>query len=357
MSRLSVWFVSPAWRRYSVTRLALAQRASLVEELAPLGLDVRTVIVADDENLDIAHEAGVETVELDNDHGLGRRFNAGFRYAADQGADFLVHIGSDDWLHADALAPLLEDPDDDAIIAGRSIAFVDLTKSRLQVSSYRDRLTLPGRRHGIIPWVIPRRALEPCGFAPIEPSALRSIDHLLVEGVHASGVETRWRFHDPHRVARVDFKSTVNINPYKRVAHALADGPEVEAWPALAEHYSPDLVELARSTASGDFEPRPRRPTPSKRGGPPPMRRIPLIDPNGSRVLATEAGAARLTAECGYRLANAPEPTPEPDLVEMFRRDLDAMARELGVEEPEKLPNKPAVIAAIEAKRGTGNEG
>ena len=83
-----------------MTRLALAQRRWLCDELAARGLDANCVIVADDENLDIAREYGFDTVEVDN-RGLGRRFNAGYRHAADQGADYLVHVGSDDWVHPD----------------------------------------------------------------------------------------------------------------------------------------------------------------------------------------------------------------------------------------------------------------
>jgi hypothetical protein len=55
----------------------------------------------------------------------------------------------------------------------------------------------------------------------------------------------------------------------------------------------------------------------------------------------------------------APEPTPpEPGtqeadvpLAERNRPELNKLAASLGVEEPEKLPNKPAVIEAIEAKQ------
>jgi len=45
--------------------------------------------------------------------------------------------------------------------------------------------------------------------------------------------------------------------------------------------------------------------------------------------------------------APAPSPAPGRDLESLTRAELDAHARDLGVEDPESLPNKPAVLAAI----------
>ena len=76
------------------------------------------------------------------------------------------------------------------------------------------------------------------------------------------------------------------------------------------------------------------------------MPRVPMIDLDGNRTLASQAGALVLI-EKGYELADGePEPT---DLSELTRSKLDEIAASLGVEEPEKLQNKAAVIAAIEA--------
>src|SRR5205085_1379884 len=46
---LNVWIVTPAWRRYAVTELVLAQWGWLRDHLAPRGLAVSAVVVADDE--------------------------------------------------------------------------------------------------------------------------------------------------------------------------------------------------------------------------------------------------------------------------------------------------------------------
>lgn len=243
-SRPNVWLVSPAWRRFDVTRLALAQRAHLAVELAARGIDARVVIVADDDNLTIAREHGFDTVELPNDRGVGAKFNAGFQHAAQHGADYFVHIGSDDWVHPDLFTPILDEHTgrrDRPIITGRRMAFVDLLTGTIS------QTVIPGS-YGVIPWIIPRALMARCDFAPIRPERNRGLDGFLVRGLRRAGPTPRWRFHDPHPVARVDFKSDVNINTFERLPDSLRRATSSDPWPILAGHYPPHLVELARNT-------------------------------------------------------------------------------------------------------------
>ncbi len=243
--RPSVWLVSPAFGRYAVTRLALAQRAHLAGVLADRGVDCHSVVVADDENLDIAREHGMATIEMGND-GLGRRFNAGFEYAGAHGADWLVHIGSDDWLHPDAFAPITDrHAGQDRIIAGRRIAFVDLLTGLM-------RPVPVNGGNGVIPWIVPRAMMAPTGFRPIREDRMRGIDGYLIRGLKARS-RVQWLFHDASDYARVDFKSDVGINTYRALPCSFTRGPQVDPWPLLAEHYPAELVALARRT-SLDFQ-------------------------------------------------------------------------------------------------------
>lgn len=221
-----------------MSRIAFAQRAHLAGELAARGIDCHTVIVADDENLDLAKDHGFDTVEMDNDQGLGRRFNAGFQHAANEGADWLVHIGSDDWIHPDAFTPILDPPRPAAIVTGRRMMFVDL----LTGEARRARLDGP---QGVIPWIVPRAMMQPSGFAPIRPDRLRGMDGYLIRGMRKSGARVRWHVHDPHDMARVDFKSDVNLNTYAAIS-GFFRGTDLDPWTGLAERYPADLVDMAR---------------------------------------------------------------------------------------------------------------
>lgn len=193
------------------------------------------MIVADDANLEIAREHGFATVEMGNDY-LGARFNAGIRYACVEGnADYVVHIGSDDWAHPD----LFDDLAGPLVVGtGRRIALVDLEHGVAQVCHVRGQ-------YGVIPWILPRAVLEPSGFEPCLREQLRGIDGSLVRGLTS---RPEWRFHDPHDLARVDFKSAVNITSYSAL-RSIATGVEIaDPWARLAEIYPADLVTLARET-------------------------------------------------------------------------------------------------------------
>lgn len=250
---MNIWLVSPAWQRYEITRLVLLERQWLIDVLAARGLTANTVIVADDENLDIAEELGFATVEKDNSD-LGERFNAGYRYAAEQGADVFVHIGSDDWVHPDAFDILtrvdLEDtpsqePEEDGgvaiwspapqLLAHRTLTLIDVARGVAQRCATENR-------YGCIPWLIPRSLMAAKRFSPITSGRMRGIDGALAIGL---GHNLNWCFQDSPAEWCVDFKTNWNVSPYNGIARALGTEPERAAEPLLAAFYPADLVQQA----------------------------------------------------------------------------------------------------------------
>lgn len=96
-----LYFVTPVYQRFALTRACLLQRRELLDAL-PFA---RQVIVGDDANLDVARELGFDVVEYPNDRGVGGKFNSGYRHAIrKRDATHVMPIGSDSWLHPDALA-------------------------------------------------------------------------------------------------------------------------------------------------------------------------------------------------------------------------------------------------------------
>lgn len=92
-----IWFVTPAFRRYELSDICFAERAWAIEELKKSGVDAHCVVVANDDNIDLAKKYGFETVSRNN-RWLGRRFNDGHEYAAQHGATHVVPVGSDSWV-------------------------------------------------------------------------------------------------------------------------------------------------------------------------------------------------------------------------------------------------------------------
>lgn len=236
----SVCILSAAWRRFDVTRLALRQRQQLCVELAARGIRAHSLIVADDENLDIAREYGCEAIEAPNEP-LGSKCNIGLKHAA-AGADYVMWIGSDDWIHADAFDPLLEERDTAGLLpihVGTTVAVVELRSGRLQI--------VEGATYGAPPWIIDSRLLQATKHdRPIKPWLKRGLDGALVRGIRLCRRPFEFVSYSPHDFRCVDFKSDVNLTPFAGVAKHMGVGPEVDAWEALAAWYPPDLVAHAR---------------------------------------------------------------------------------------------------------------
>jgi len=210
-------FVTPAWRRSTVTRLVLAQRRHLCDALSSRGITAGCIVVADDDNLDVAREFGFDTLERANL--LGYKINEGFRIAAAQGADYVSFVGSDDWMHPDLFDLGLMDG---RVVTGSKLCQYDLSTHVSKIVGTRSPF-------GVIPWLIPATAVED---KMVSDHLEHGID--LELGLRLSALD--WVFHDPHPLARVDFKSNLNMTPY-----GAGLGPVA---PPLSDHYPADLVSL-----------------------------------------------------------------------------------------------------------------
>jgi hypothetical protein len=120
--------VTPAWRRPEVTELCLAQRAYARDDLARSGIDLRCVVVADDENLEVAARHGFDTLDRDNTW-LGAKVNDGFAYAVSAGADFVAAVDSDSWVYPELLRQYSWSPE--AVHTANNYAVVSGAKVRL----------------------------------------------------------------------------------------------------------------------------------------------------------------------------------------------------------------------------------
>ena len=227
---MNAWLVTPAWSRIEVTRLVLAQRAHLQGELAGRGISMSCVVVADDDNLDVASDFGFDGLWQTNEF-LGRKLNDGIEYAYGRGADWICFAGSDNWLHPD-LFDGLPAPHPEAIVAGRSLAVVDLASGRSVVSR-------PGGSKGVAPWLMPRILFDRFGPRPAQETATAGMEMQLAIGLGLP----RFVFHDPNPCARVDFKSDVNMTPF-----AAFYRPGLEPAP-LRDFYPDELCDLVDARA------------------------------------------------------------------------------------------------------------
>lgn len=248
----SVCIVSPAWGRVDVTRLVLEQRQRVCGELASRGVDAAMLIAADDENLDVAGEYGCDTVETPNEP-LGAKCNTLLYHAVETGVDWIVWVGSDDWIHPSVFAPILDQEETPAratIHTGRRLAIVNMhagTLARLQVSG----------RYGAIPWLMDARLLRNAVtrrdgrlIAQIEPKLSRGLDGGLIRGLRLGRVNFDWSFSDPTEFRCVDFKTRTNITPFEGLARNVGVGDPEHAWKALRAEFPADLVQKAHKLST-----------------------------------------------------------------------------------------------------------
>lgn len=235
----SLWFVVPAHGRQQLAAICLRQLRRTCDALRDEGIQATAVVVADDENLDTARDLGFAWVERDNTY-TSLKFNDGILLACREGgADFVVPVGSDDWVDHRLF---LELPDDQTLVAFQHMAFVR-----------EDGLELTVRRInsfggcGIRIW--PRNLLHLTGFWPADPNRSRGCDTSMLNNTRDVAPNMRVDHRDLDPLQIVDWKSPgENLNPYASLERhkceyrgdpftALADRYPREAVEDMQEHY------------------------------------------------------------------------------------------------------------------------
>lgn len=230
----SLWFVMPAHGRLRVSEVCMRQLARTCEALAENGVRASAVVVACDENLDVARALGFGTVERDNIF-LGRRFNDGFQAACMEGVDYVVPVGSDDWVDASWLADRLPGPDE--VRCSRLMSMV--SEDGFRLVSLRVGYT---GGHGIR--VFPRALLERVDCRPAEEFRRRAIDTSILRRLEPLRPRVTYVDSSPFQV--VDWKSPCEqLNTFESCAR-YAEGGQADPFVALADVYPADaLAEMA----------------------------------------------------------------------------------------------------------------
>jgi hypothetical protein len=206
----SLWFVMPAHGRAQLTAICLRQLRRTCDTLTANGVHATAVVVADDENLDVAAELGFATFGRRNTF-TSRKFNDGLQLACDPAmnrrpADYAVPIGSDDWVDWRLFLDL---PGPRTVLAFRKASFVR-----------EDGLEIVGREidytGGVGMRVYPRPILEACGYRPADEERARGCDtSIFVNLSRAAGGPLPIVYGDRHFSQFVDWKTTGDqLNSY-----------------------------------------------------------------------------------------------------------------------------------------------
>lgn len=237
---MSLWFVTPAWQRYELTAVCLEQRRRVIEDLGKAGIEAHQVVVADDENLDIARSVGAHVVEAPNfdrrrNSLVGRKFNQGNAYAGEHGAEWIVQIGSDSWIDPAYFLPLV-----DPHLTLTSPAYCAVQSDRIaELSVAPDKL-----EHSAGPYVFHRSLLEPSGFRPAQDISNQT-DTDTITGIEATAGPITWEVRTLHPFQYVGFRMVPMMTQYRSLGGWVV-AEHMDPWPILAQYYPADLVERAR---------------------------------------------------------------------------------------------------------------
>jgi hypothetical protein len=234
----TLWFIMPANGREDLARVCLRQLRRTCDLLEGYGIRASAVVIADDGNLETADGLGFATVERDNKP-LGRKFNDGYELAGMAGVDYMVPLGSDDWVDPHWVGAVL--PPDDTMRCSRGLAMVSPDREQVAL------LDVPHvGGHGIR--VIPRAMLEPCGFRPAGEDRDRAVDVSVLRGIGRSlGQLPRIDYFELHPYQVVDRKSPANQLNTLEMCHPYQVRVLPDPFGRLARFYPVDAIDEMRA--------------------------------------------------------------------------------------------------------------
>lgn len=234
----SLWLIIPAHGRYDVTTVSFPQLRWALDDLNARrdhSIEGHAVVVADDDNLDIARANGFDTLERPNG-ALGRKWNDGYEHACRNGADYVAPCGTDDWLDPDYLAQL---PEANQVRASRASSVVNETGTRLAT------ITI-GYEGGDGIRIIPAALLKACGYRPAQDHKRRAIDTSVWMTLNQT---ERYSFvYSVDPLAIVEFKSPANqLNSYDALVCGFPCVEHVDPWAVLRERYPAEFIDAAEA--------------------------------------------------------------------------------------------------------------
>lgn len=236
--RPSVWFLVPAHGRVSLTHVCLKQLARTCAELKGHSVDASAMVIAVDENVESAHEVGFGTIETSNSW-LGKRWNDGYEYAAREGVDYVIPLGSDDWVMTGWVLAQLEA--DGEFRCSRQSAVVSEDQTRLATLQikYENR---GGPAFGDGVRMIPTELLQGLFYRPADDDRNRGIDTSIWMRVrNMLGREPHVSFTEVSPVQIVDWKSPEQLNSFDACLH-FQSGDLVDPFAALVGAYPAEAL-------------------------------------------------------------------------------------------------------------------
>jgi hypothetical protein len=228
----SLWFVVPAHGRLELSRICLRQLRHTCDLLEDHGIRATAVVIADDENLDTAHNLGFGTVRRDNQF-VSRKFNDGIQLACDPAhnkhpADYVVPCGSDDWVDWQLFVDL---PEPRTMVGFQRMAFV-------REDGFELTVRFLSNEGGCGIRIYHREVMAEMQYRPADEDRKRACDTSILWNIKQEGALRAIEHRDSDPLSIIDWKSEhYQLNSYHRVSRHFRSELLVDPFDALEGRY------------------------------------------------------------------------------------------------------------------------
>jgi len=238
----SLWFVVPAHGRQQLAAICLRQLRRTCDALIENGVDATAVVIADDANLDTACDLGFGWVKRDN-RWLSRKFNDGIQLAMDKThnprpADYVVPIGSDDWVDWRLFTDL---PAGRTMVGFQHMSFV--REDGLELTTRF--LDYPG---GCGIRIYPRNVMRMVGYRPADENRPNGCDTSILVNLRRAQALRRIEHRVTDSLQIVDWKSPSDqVTAYREVVARHRSGDTGDPFDMLAGRFPEVALEEMRA--------------------------------------------------------------------------------------------------------------
>jgi len=236
----SIWFITPAFHRANISEIVFQQRAEMLHKLHEAGHEAQAVVVADDENIELANQHGFATVVTKNDY-LGRKWNEGYQLAAREGADYVCPVGSDSWLDPEFIISYLNEPwEGRVVVSSRHYSVVHETG--------RKRGQFLVEYEGGTTMFFSTESIRHCRYRPVRERIQSGCDGSTLQSLNLPGKPT-FLINEAHQLETVAFQTSPQITSYDNLVKRWGVGEttnQAKVFTDLEAHYPKPLVDEMR---------------------------------------------------------------------------------------------------------------